>query len=62
MKDTIKKGILAGKILESMSEDDKDIVLEQVLETKPSRINLTKKFKKRENKRKHRFDDDDYDS
>jgi tRNA(Ser,Leu) C12 N-acetylase TAN1 len=58
MKDTIKKGILAGKILDSMSEEDKDIILEQAAETKPSRINQTKNFRKRENKRKHKFDDD----
>jgi tRNA(Ser,Leu) C12 N-acetylase TAN1 len=41
-----------------MSEEDKDIILEQAAETKPSRINQTKNFRKRENKRKHKFDDD----
>lgn len=59
MKDIIKKGILAGKILDSMSEDEKDILIEQAYEMKPSRINQTKNFKKRESKRKRKFDDDD---
>ncbi len=61
MKDVIKKGILAGKILDSMSEDEKDIFMEQASEIKPSRINQTKSFKKREIKRKRKFDDDNYE-
>ena len=59
MKDITKKGILAGKLLESMTEQEIDFLMEQAAETKPSRIQQTKNFKKRENKKKHKFDDYD---
>lgn len=61
MKDDIKNGIIATKLLENLSEDDKDLIIEQAQETKPSRIKQTKNFRKRENKKKYKkFEDDDY--
>jgi hypothetical protein len=58
MKDTVKKGILAGMVLDSMSEDLVSFLKEQEEETKPSRIN-NKIFKKKG--KKHRdHDEDDY--
>ena len=59
MKDLTKKGILAGKILESMSEEERERILEQASETKPSRINRVQNFKNKETKRKRKFDDED---
>lgn len=55
MKQTTKKGILAGAILEQMSEEQVALLLEQEQETKPSRL-LNKKFTKPKKKR-----DQDYD-
>ena len=57
MKQTTKKGILAGMILEQLSEDQVAMLMEQESETKPSRL-LNKKFKQPKNKRRK----DDYDN
>lgn len=59
MKDITKNGILAKNILSTMTEDEIDFLMEQAAETKPSRIQQTKNFKKRESKKKHKFHDYD---
>ena len=55
MKQQTKKGILAQQILEQLDPETLDFILEQEVETKPSRL---------ENKRvknKHKSRKDDYD-
>ena len=59
MKATTKKGILAGMVLETMSEDQIQALLEQELETKPSRLH-NKKFKQPKNKKKRAEDYDNF--
>jgi len=52
------KGILADKCLKNMSEEEKDILLEQAQETKPSRIK-TKFLNKKKKSKKPKFDDEE---
>lgn len=59
MKDLTKKGILAGRILETLSEDERSFIVEQMEETKPSRINNRIHKKKERKDRKHYRDDYD---
>lgn len=59
MKDNTKKGILAGLVLDNMSEDYFSLVNEMQEETKPSRIN--NKILKSKKKDKQRKDRDFYD-
>lgn len=58
MKEYIKKGILAGMVLNTMSEDVVTLLQEQEQETKPSRIN--NKFVKKTKKKKEDYEDDYY--
>ena len=62
MKDYVRKGILASQVL--ATEFYPDVLQEQVVETKPSRVNRksfsTNKPKVNEyERRKHRFDEFD---
>lgn len=54
MKQQTKKGILAQMILEQLDPETLDFILEQEVETKPSRLE-----NKRTKKRKQRKDDYD---
>ena len=54
MKQQTKKGILAQQILEQLDPETLDFILEQEVETKPSRLE-----NKRNKKRKQRKDDYD---
>lgn len=56
MKNDVKKGILAGMILENMTEDQISFLLEQQEETKPSRLK-NKTFNKKGKKRRSEDDD-----
>ena len=44
MKDITTKGIIAGKILKSLTPEEADLIIEQAEETKPSRIKQTKNW------------------
>ena len=59
MKESTKKGILAGMVLESMSEDYVSFLQEQQEETKPSRLS-NKNTKKKKDKKRFVDPDDDY--
>ena len=52
------KGILADKCLKTLSEEEKDMLIEQAEETKPSRIK-TRFLNKKKKQKKSKFDDDD---
>lgn len=56
MKQTTKKGILAGMVLDQLSEEQVAILLEQQQETKPSRLNNKKFMKPKTKKRNQDYD------
>jgi hypothetical protein len=61
MKDYVRKGILASAVLKNADYGYNDGYTEQLLETKPSRINrhVEKPKEKQYDKPKRRFDDYD---
>lgn len=58
MKETTKRGILAGISLSQSPEDYISALIEQQEETKPSRINNKTLKKKKTKYKKDRFDDE----
>lgn len=58
MKETTKRGILAGISLNSAPEDYISALIEQQEETKPSRISNKTLKKKKSKYKKDRFDDE----